>query len=355
MSEPRFFARRGPFPVADIVRLTDASVRSNTIDDREVYDVASLDEAAAGDVTFFSNAKYKESLLSCQAGAVFVTEKHVDLVPEISAALIVSDPQRAFAQTIAHFYPESLKSDGVFDNETSISEGAFIHPAAELEGDVKIEAGAVVGERVQIGRGSVICASAVVSAGVSIGRNCSIGPGAVLSHAILGDNVIIHAGVKVGQDGFGYAMGPEGHLKVPQIGRVIIQRDVEIGANSTIDRGALKDTVIGEGTKIDNLVQIGHNVMIGRNCIIVALTGISGSVVLEDFVVLGGQVGIADHLRIGKGAQVASSSGVNCDVPAGGRWGGVPAKPLREVAREIFMLERLAKGKLHIGRRGSDE
>jgi UDP-3-O-[3-hydroxymyristoyl] glucosamine N-acyltransferase len=191
----------------------------------------------------------------------------------------------------------------------------------------------------------VIAAHAVIGPGVRIGRDCSIGPHASLLHALVGNGVIIHGGARIGQDGFGYAMGPKGHMKVPQTGRVIIQDKVEIGANSTIDRGASRDTVIGEGTKIDNLVQIAHNVVIGRHCVIVAQVGISGSTTLEDFVVLGGQVGVVGHLRIGAGSQIAGSSNIADDVPPGSRWGGTPAKPIRQWFREINTLAALAKKK----------
>jgi UDP-3-O-[3-hydroxymyristoyl] glucosamine N-acyltransferase len=182
----------------------------------------------------------------------------------------------------------------------------------------------------------------VVGPDVRIGRDGKIGAGATVTHALIGDRVIIHPGCRIGQDGFGYQMNAGRHGKIPQVGRVIIQDDVEIGAGSTIDRGAMGDTVIGEGTKIDNLVQIGHNVSIGRHCIIVAQTGISGSVTLEDWVMLGGQVGIADHLTIGEGAQIGASSGLMHDVPAGAKWVGTPAKPAREFFREISALRRLA-------------
>jgi UDP-3-O-[3-hydroxymyristoyl] glucosamine N-acyltransferase len=184
--------------------------------------------------------------------------------------------------------------------------------------------------------------SDVCSSDLRIGRNCHIGPQVSLIHCLLGNRVNVHAGVRIGQDGFGFAMGPGGHQKVPQIGRVVIQDDVEIGANTTIDRGANRDTVIGEGTKIDNLVMIAHNVEVGRHCVIVSQVGISGSTKLGDFVVLAGQVGIAGHLTIGTGAQLGARSGVHTDVPAGARWVGAPAKPFREAAREVAWVTRNA-------------
>jgi UDP-3-O-[3-hydroxymyristoyl] glucosamine N-acyltransferase len=211
------------------------------------------------------------------------------------------------------------------------------------EEGVSIDAGAVVGPRAEIGSGSVIGANAVIGAGVRIGRDCSIGPNTTLTNALIGDRVMIHPGCKIGQDGFGFVMGGNGHLRVPQVGRVIIQDDVEIGAGTTIDRGAIRDTVIGEGTKIDNLVQVGHNVSIGRHCVIVAQTGISGSSTLEDFVVLGARVGLNNNVTIGEGAQIAAISVVHGDVPPGARWGGTPAKPVKQWFREMKILERLAR------------
>ncbi len=202
---------------------------------------------------------------------------------------------------------------------------------------------AVIGPEAEIGAGSVICAGAIIGPGVRIGRNCAIGPCVSITHALVGNNVIIQAGARIGADGFGYQPSPKGHLKIPQIGRVVIQDDVEIGANTAIDRGALKDTVVGEGTKIDNLVQIAHNVVIGRHCIIVSQTGISGSTTLGDFVMLGGQVGVIGHVTIGTGAQIAASSNVSGDVPPGVRWGGSPAKPVRDWFREVTTLKRLAE------------
>ena len=188
----------------------------------------------------------------------------------------------------------------------------------------------------------MVGANVVIGPAVRIGRNGAIGASSSIMHALIGDRVIIHPGCRIGQDGFGYIMSPAGHLKVPQIARVIIQDDVEIGAGTTVDRGAIRDTVIGEGTKIDNLVQIGHNVSIGRHCILVAQTGISGSVTLQDFVVLGARVGVNNHVTIGEGAQIAATSIVHGDVPPGARWGGTPAKPAKQWFREMKMLERLA-------------
>ena len=175
---------------------------------------------------------------------------------------------------------------------------------------------------------------------VQVGRDCSVGPGASIMHALIGDNVILHAGCRIGQDGFRYHPSARGHVKVPQLGRVIIQDSVEIGANTTIDRGGSGDTMIGEGTKIDNLVQIGHNCLIGRHCIIVSECGLSGSVVLGDYVILGGQVGIADHLTVGEGAVVGAKSGVVCNIPPGERWLGVPAMPGREFLRVTAALRK---------------
>ena len=256
--------------------------------------------------------------------------------------LISKDPYRSFAKSLELFFP-----DAGFPKVAGT--GAPIDPSARIEEGAVIEAGAIVGPEAQIGRGTRIAAGAVVGFRVAIGRDCFVGPGASITHALIGNRVIIHAGARIGQDGFGFAMGPGGHYKVRQIGRVIVQDDVEIGANTCIDRGALKDTVIGEGSKIDNLVQIAHNVVIGRHCVIAAQTGISGSTVLEDFVAMGGQCGTVGHIRIGMGAQIAAQSGVHCDIPRGQVWGGYPAKPIMSWKREAAMLKRLAR------RKGSSE
>ncbi len=260
--------------------------------------------------------------------------------PAPPTALISPAPYHAFAKVLARFFPAALKPGSVFGSQ-GVAPGAFVHATAVLEAGVTVDPGAVIGPGAEIGAGTVVSSHAVVGPQVRIGRNCSIGSGCTLQAALIGNRVIIHPGVRIGQDGFGFAMSPKGHMKVPQIGRVIIQDDVEIGANSCIDRGASRDTVIGEGTKIDNLVQIGHNVVVGRHCVIVSQVGIAGSSTLEDFVVLGGQVGLAGHLTIGMGAQVAAQSGVAGDVPRGAKYGGYPAQPALNWARESAMLKSL--------------
>ena len=341
MTEPRFFRLPVPLPVSEIASLTGAVLLADEHAGRLISGVAPLDEAGPNDLVFLDNPRYVDDLAACHAGACLVAAKFAGRVPAGVAVLVTPEPYRAAAIVSARFYPEAMRPGSLFGVE-GLYPGSTVHPQARLEPGVTLDPGVVVGPGAEIGAGTVIAANTVIGPQVRIGRNCAIGPNASVVHALVGDRVIIHAGCRIGQDGFGFAMGPKGHLKVPQVGRVVIQSDVEIGANSCIDRGANRDTVIGEGTKIDNLVQIGHNVTIGRHCVIVSQVGISGSTRLEDFVVLAGQVGVAGHLTIGMGAQVAGGSGIAGDVPRGARWGGTPAKPIKQWFREIGTLARLA-------------
>jgi len=339
MEHPGFFERAGPFSLAAIAAAADAKLADGANPDLLLGDVKPLEDAGKGDLAFIDNPKYLPAFAATSAGACLVAPKFVRQAPGGTACLITPEPYRAFARALLLFYPDALKP------RAALAGGAYVDPTAMIEPGVVVETGAVIGPEARIGQGTTIAAGSVIGYRVHVGRNCYIGPNAAVTHALIGNHVTIHAGTAIGQDGFGFAMGKAGHVKVPQIGRVIIQDGVEIGANSTVDRGALRDTVIGEGTKIDNLVQIGHNVVIGRHCIIVAQTGISGSVQLGDFVALGGQVGIVGHVKIGAGAQIAASSNVRAGVPPGVRWGGTPAKPVRLWFRELTLVQKLAERK----------
>ncbi len=265
----------------------------------DIEDVKPLGDAGPQHLAFFDNRKYLDQLAMTRAGACLVAPAFAGRVPASTAVLKTKTPYSAFALALRLFYADALRPIGAKSGDQSRG-GELVHPSARIEEGVTIEPGAVIGREAQIGRGTTIAAGAVIGYRISIGADCYVGPGATVTHAIVGERVILHAGVRIGQDGFGFAMSAEGHLKVPQVGRVIIGNDVEIGANSTVDRGALNDTVIGEGTKIDNLVQIGHNAVIGRHCIIVAQTGIAGSAQLGDFVVMGGHSGVVGHVKIGE-------------------------------------------------------
>ena len=349
MQHPGFFDRAGPFPLSEVVKACEAELPTGGDKARLIADVRGLSDAGPDDVSFLDNRKYLGQLRATRAGACLVVPALAGRVPDGVTPLVTKAPYRGFALALRLFYPDALWPKVLRAGSVSA-----VDPTARLEEGVRIEPGAIIGPEAEIGRGTVISAGAVIGYRCMIGRNCFIGAQATVTHALIGDRVTLHAGVRLGQDGFGFAMGQKGHLKVPQIGRVIIQDDVEIGANTTVDRGALKDTIVGEGTKIDNLVQIGHNVVIGRHCLIVAHTGISGSTELGDFVVMGGQSGTVGHIKIGAGAQVAGASHPKDDIPAGGRVGGTPARPLKDWARELAALKRLAQRSRPGGESGGD-
>jgi len=324
--------------LARIAEESGATLQDATKAETQMADIRALDSAGPGELSFLDNPKYLPQLAETRAAACFVQEKYAVRVPAHTIPLLSPEPYRAYAKALALFYP-----DAAWPKSAAAAAGtqAHIDATAHLEKNVTVEPGAVIGPEAQIGEGSRIAAGAVIGFRCAVGRNCYIGPRAVIAYALIGNNVIIHAGVSIGQDGFGFAMGRSGHLKVRQIGRVIIQDDVEIGANSCVDRGALRDTVIGEGTKIDNLVQIAHNVVIGRHCVLAGHSGVSGSTVLEDFVVIGGLSGTVGHITIGAGAQIGGNSGVTESVPRGARWAGMPAKPLKSWGREVALMKRL--------------
>lgn len=342
MAEPVFFPEPTPLTVAEIAELTGAGLPSGSDTRKYIRGVAALAAAGPEDLTFFENRHYADELAKTKAGVCLCTANNIDEIPPGTIAIAVAEPHRAFAQIAATLFPLAVRPMPILGDH-GISERASVHPTAKVEPGATVEAGAVVGARAEIGSDSLIAAGAIIGPDVRIGRHVSIGPCAVVTHALIGDQVTIHAGACVGQDGFGYIPGKTSHTKIVQVGRVIVQDGVEIGANTTIDRGSNRDTVIGEGTKIDNLVQIGHNVVIGRNCLVAGHVGISGSVTIGDGVLLGGKVGIRDNVVIGRGAILAASSAVGTDVPENARWGGTPARPIKEWLRENSALRRLTQ------------
>ena len=285
------------------------------------------------------SGKFLDALKSTRATACLMGEKFEADIPAGLIVLSSSQPQTDFTTVARKMYANALRPVSLF-GITGVAPTAVVHPSAKIDKTATVDPGAMVGPNAEIGPGTVIGASAVIGPAVRIGRDCSIGAGCTVTHSIIGDRVIVHPSCRIGQDGFGFVPDRKGHVKIPQVGGVIIQDDVEIGAGTAIDRGGMRDTLIGEGTKIDNLVQIAHNVVIGRHCLIAAQSGLSGGVTIEDFVMLGGQVGIAPQLTVGKGARLAGQAGVITDIPAGQDTGGHPAIPQRRWLHQQIALEK---------------
>lgn len=338
MADPRFFKREGPYRLGALADGIGATVSDDQYADMELFDVGPLDTAEAGTLSFLDNQKYLAAFENSAATACILASKYADRAPTGMALLLSDEPYKAYARAAAMFYPTSKP-------EAGIAPTAFVSATAVVGEGCRIDPGAFVGDRVRLGRHCHVAANAVIDEAVTIGNETVVGANASLSHCDVGARVLIHPGVRLGQRGFGFAIDPKGHVMVPQLGRVIVGDDVEIGANTTIDRGAGPDTVIGAGTMIDNLVQIGHNVQVGRGCIIIAQVGIAGSTVLEDFAVVAAQAGIAGHLRIGSGAQIGAQSGIMRDVEAGARMLGSPGLPARQFFRQLAVIERISKKK----------
>ena len=335
LGDPRFFRRAGPFTLAQLAQAAGIAVPDGAAD-LTLSGVAPLQSAGPSDIACLHNRKYLDALALTNAGAVIVAAAQAARVPAGTAVLVAEDPHVAWARVATLFHPGPVASPGVHPS-------AVIDPSVAIDASVQIGPLAVIGANVEIGAGSQIGAGAVIAAGVVIGRDCRIGPLATVTHAILGDRVYIYPGARIGQEGFGFAITPTGFLTVPQLGRVILHDDVEIGANSTVDRGAAHDTVIGTGSRIDNLVQIGHNTQIGRLCAMAGQSGTAGSTVLEDFVQIGAQAGLGGHLRVGAKARIGPQAGVMSDVDSGLDVIGSPAMPVREFFRNVAVLRRLAR------------
>ncbi|MBI1199119.1 MAG: UDP-3-O-(3-hydroxymyristoyl)glucosamine N-acyltransferase [Phenylobacterium sp.] len=337
MPDPRFFEDLGPVRLGELAAAVGAEPGRADAAERLVGGVAVLAHAGPDHVTFLADRRYAAELRSSRAGACFLPAGAADLAPPGCVALVCANPQAAYALAAARLHrPRAAGTVAIADD-------------AVIEADVVLGPGGVVGPAAQIGRGTRVGANTVIGPGVAVGRDCDIAANVTLGFALIGDRVRISAGAVVGEAGFGATVGPKGLIDIPQLGRVIIQDGVSVGANTTIDRGAFDDTVIGENTKIDNLVQIAHNVRVGRNCVMAAHTGISGSVAIGDGAQFGGRAGVADHVTIGTGARVGAAAGVMKDIPPGETWGGMPARPIRHWLKETAWLARMA------GRRGGGD
>lgn len=324
-----------PITLKELADLCDARIEGGNPSDF-VHSAADITCAQQGQVTQLTNAKYTRYIKNSSATACFIAEGfHVDSIPENTALLVCADPEMSFIKAVERLHPTKvykgqIASQTIIDDTAILGNGLFIGPYA------------VIGGHTSIGDNTAILAGAYIGDNVTIGRNCRIHPYAVVyDNTIIGDNVIIHSGAIIGADGFGYKFRNNAHIKVPQVGNVVIEDNVEIGANTCIDRGALGSTFIGMGSKVDNLVQIGHNNKIGKHVIMCGLTGVSGSCTIEDYAILAGSSGIADHVTIGQGAVVMARSGVAGDVTAGSQVFGSPAKDKKTAYKEQIAISKL--------------
>ncbi len=344
MIDNRFFIRNG---LETIDRITVAAKEKGAIftdipqGGRIIAHVATLKEAGAEDLSFFENAKYRDDFLQTEAGFC-ISRPGTEAVASANCILLLSpDPYSAYALCAEVMYDNIGAIPTAFE-EYRVYNGAYVAKDARLEEGIALSPGVMIGARAEIGSGTVLHSHVSVGAGCTIGRDCEIFAGVSVTHALIGDRVRLSYGARIGQEGFGFAPGKK-HISVPQLGRVILQDSVEIGANSAVDRGAISDTVIGEGTKIDNLVQIGHNVRIGRHCLIAGQTAIAGSVVMEDYVMCGGQTCIAGHLTVGAQARISGGASVMHHVPAKEVWGGAPAQLIHKYFKEVALLRKMAQ------------
>lgn len=321
---------KNEWTVSEIAKFIEGEVRGDG--EARIRRIIGITEAEPGDITFIGNPKYKRFASTTRASCIIVPP---DFIPEEKTCIVVKDPYLSFAMVLSLFYPETAEPG-------FISEKASISPSASIGEGARIYPFTFIGEEVHIGEGSSLLPFSVLLKGVRIGRNCRIGSGVFIGTDVtIGDDVVIQSGAVIGSDGFGFVKVGEEYRKIPQKGRIRIGDRVEIGAGVTIDRSAVGSTEIGDGTKIDNLVHIGHGVKIGKNCIIVAQCGISGSTRIEDGAILAGQVGIVGHVRIGKGTILGAKSGISNDVPDGEMWTGYPAIPHRDFLRIQAIIKTL--------------
>ena len=334
MSDDRFFQADGPFALGQLARLTGAELSCQDRTNELASDVADLEQAVTGEVSLFSSARHADAFAKSHASLIVTSRRLSNFPHNGSALLLADDPRQTFAHICQLFYPRQAPANFTHPSAT-------VAASARIGDDTTIAAGAVIGENVIIGPRCRIGANVVIGDGVSLGAEVTVGANSSISHALIGDRVNIAFHVSIGGEGFGFVAGPDGPMRMSQIGRVIIGDGVDIGSNTAIDRGCLGDTVIGAMSALDNLVQIGHNVKIGRGCVLAGQAGIAGSTTLGDFVMVGGGVSISDHLTIGNGAKIAGKSGVMRNVAAGEIVAGYPAVPVRQWHRQSAVLAKL--------------
>ena len=335
MPDSRFFEDLGPISLVELASVTGAVLAKPEEGERLISTVAPLVRGDAVSASFFSDRRYLDDLRATKSGAVFLSAGMAEYAPATCAVLIHKEPHAAYSAAANRLHRPRL----------ALATDPAIHPSAEIEEGAILAPGVIIGAGARIGRGTSIGSYSVIGPGVALGRNCVVGSHVTIGFALIGDRCGIYSGAVIGEPGFGVTMGQGRTVDVPQLGRVIIQDNAGIGACTCVDRGAWDDTVIGENTKIDNMVQIAHNVRIGRNCLIAAHTGISGSCIVGDNVHFGGQAGIADHMKIGDGARIGARAGVMQDIPPGEVWAGTPARPIRRWLREAALIARLASAR----------
>lgn len=336
MVDTTFFKNTGPFTLLQIAEICGAELRDKAQGGVLVNDIATMAKAGKNEICFFYDKKAKAKAAEIKSAACVTTPEMEALIPAGVAVLVTENPKLSFLKLNQRFYSE-------YSPRAEVSSSARIAPSAKIGQNTYVGEHAVIEENVEIGENCVIEHGAVISRGCKIGNNCRIGVNAQIAYCLMGNDCYVYGGARIGLDGFGFMVINGKHQRIPQVGRVIIGNDVEIGANSCVDRGALDDTVIGDGCRIDNLVQVAHNDKLGRGCVIVAQTGIAGSCTFGDYVVCGGQSGFADHLNIGSGAQIGAQSGLMRDVEPGAIVMGYPAVPIKEFMKQVAMVQKLTK------------
>ena len=336
MADPRFFSRSAPLSIEAVVEITGARLMSEAETYPPIKDVGPIETAGLGDLTFVENRKYVDLIAKTQASACFISNDLVERAPPNVILLLTDRPRRCFATIANIMYPREKMIP-------TIHQTAIISETAVIADDCRIDIGAVIGPFAKIGKGCWIGSNSIIGEHVEIGRNTRIGANVSISHTQLGADCVIYPGARIGQPGFGFEIDASGPIDMPQLGLVKIGDNVEIGANTTVDRGAGPDTIIGSGTRIDNLVQIGHNVQLGINCVIVAQVGIAGSTTIGNNTVIAGQSGLAGHINIGNNVRIAAQSGVAKSLSDGAVVGGSPAVPIKQFRKQVAVIKSISR------------